>query len=140
MDHINISKFIDKTIARTNNKSLNWKMMSPSTPLKPLPEEKGRIPLLSPEKLAKEYSFIAPFQTGYILLLTFQPTGMTGLLEPPDGCTLSLRVQDEKSRYSTEISNSRTDPHNASSLIRLYNLIDKDDSSLSTLIDNFLNS
>ena len=52
----------------------------------------------------------------------------------------SLRIQDEKSKYCIEIANSSINAFNASDLIRLYNLIDKDSSSLNALIDDFLNS
>ena len=49
-------------------------------------------------------------------------------------------MQDNKSRYAVEISNSSWDPIDLTQLIRLYNLIDKDSSSVSLLIDDFLNS
>ena len=52
----------------------------------------------------------------------------------------AFTVQDEKSKYAVEISNTSDDTFNAHELIRLYNLIDKDSPSIQTLIDYFLNS
>lgn len=88
--------------------------------------------------LSVKDSYIANFRTGSLLLLVFSSN--TQLFTPPDNCTLSLRIQDKQSKYAVEISNSSDDSFNASELIRLYNLIDKDSSSLNTLIDDFLNS
>lgn len=50
-------------------------------------------------------------------------------------------MQDDESKYAIEIANSQyVDSACSTVLIRLYNLIDKRDSSVSALIDDFLNS
>lgn len=139
MDKIEISKFIDKTISKTKSHELNWKTLTTNDSLKPLPSENG-IFIYNPiiDSLSVKDSYIANFRTGSLLLLVFSSNPQ--LFTPPDNCTLSLRIQDKQSKYAVEISNSSDDSFNASELIRLYNLIDKDSSSLNTLIDDFLNS
>lgn len=59
---------------------------------------------------------------------------------PPDDCELSLRMQDETSKYPVEIANSSHDPADASALIRFYNLVDQVSPSLINLVNDFLDS
>lgn len=141
MEKYEISKFIDKTISKTKKNELTWKTLKEDTVVKPLPNENAVFNPLEPVlgQLSIDDSYIAQFHTGTLLLLVFSAS-FPQLLTPPDGCTISLRIQDEKSKYAVEISNTCDDEFNASELIRLYNLIDKDSSSLHSLIDNFLNS
>ena len=135
--------FLDKTIQKTKNSELSWKLLPKNFDLKPLPENSTS----STTKYASamtyhflaDYSYIAQFKTGFLTLLVYQQP-LSLFLLPPEGCLLSLRVQDEKSRYSVEISNSSHDSADSTQLLRLYNLIDKDSSSVSILIDDFLNS
>ena len=139
MDKIKISKFIDKAIFKTKKHELNWKTLTNIQFLKPLPSEIDMFSkTLASNQLSTQNSYIATFNTGLVSLLVFSP--VVQLLTPPDGCELSLRIQDEKSKYAVEISNTYDDKFNAPELIRLYNLIDKDSSSVQTLIDSFLDS
>ncbi len=143
MDKVEISTFIDKTISKTKSKDLQWRTITSNDTVKPLPTDKDIDIFSSPNEpiyLSREDSYIATFNTGEILLLVFCPSNSSFLFNPPDDCKLSLRIQDEKSRYAIEISNKLDDPFNATELVRLYNLIDKDSSSVSALIDDFLNS
>lgn len=140
MDKAEISKFIDKTISKTKKHELDWKAITNNNVLKPLPTEaKTLISNYFGESLCTNDSYISNFRTGSLVLLVFSST-VPSLLTPPDGCKLSLRIQDEKSKYAVEISNTSDDAFNAHELIRLYNLIDKDSPSIQTLIDDFLNS
>lgn len=139
MDKTDISKFIDKAISKTKNHELNWKTLTNNKVLKPLPSETDILTkTLASDPLSTKDSYIADFGTGSLSLLVFSST--IQLLTPPDGCELSLRMQDEKSKYAVEISNTYDDKYNATELIRLYNLIDKDSSSVQSLIDSFLDS
>ena len=139
MDKIEISKFIAKAIFKTKKHELNWKTLTNIQFLKPLPSEIDMFSkTLASNQLSTQNSYIATFNTGLVSLLVFSP--VVQLLTPPDGCELSLRIQDEKSKYAVEISNTYDDKFNAPELIRLYNLIDKDSSSVKTLIDSFLDS
>ena len=140
MNKVEISKFIDKTISKTKKHELNWKALTSNDILKPLPVESGSLAnSFTTKPLSVKDSYMANFRTGSLTLLVFCP-GLRPLLTPPDGCNLSLRMQDEKSKYAVEISNTSDDAFNAHELIRLYNLIDKDSPSIQTLIDDFLNS
>ena len=141
MDKIDISNFIDKTIFKTRERNLRWKTINPDYLIKPLPGEHNLLSFDGvTNELSRNDSYFASFKTGVLLLLVFEPAFSSFPIEPPDGCILSLRMQDEKSKYAVEISNTESDTFNATELIRLYNLIDKDSSSVSALIDDFLNS
>lgn len=141
MDVVEKSNFIDKAVTKTKKNELNWRTLTQNDVLKPLPDEENPlIHRLSKDPLSIKDSYIADFNTGSLLLLVFISTTARALTSPPTGCTLSLRIQDEKSKYCIEIANSSINAFNASDLIRLYNLIDKDSSSLNALIDDFLNS
>lgn len=141
MDKIEASKFIDKAISKTKEKKLCWNILPTNFHVKSLPGEKNSS-FTSPfdSVLLKGDSYSATFKTGTLLLLVYSPGYSPIPSDPPDGCMLSLRIQDGKSKYSVEISNSDSDNFNSVELIRLYNLIDKGSPSLSTLIDDFLNS
>lgn len=135
--------FIDKTIQKTKNSELSWKLLPNNFDLKPLPENAAspttKYGSVMTRNFLADYSYVAQFKTGFLTLLVYQqPLGLFSV--PPEGCLLSLRMQDEKSRYSVEISNSSCDPADSTQLLRLYNLIDKESSSVSILIDDFLNS
>lgn len=135
--------FIDKTIQKTKNYELSWKLLPKNFDLKPLPENsasltKQYVSTMSLTFLA-DYSYVAQFKSGFLTLLVYQRS-LNLFSLPPEGCLLSLRMQDDKSRYAAELSNSSYDPADSTQLIRLYNLIDKDSSSVSILIDDFLNS
>ena len=139
MDKIEISKFIDKAVSKTKNHELHWKPLTNNQFLKLLPSENDTFTrTLASNPLSTQDSYIATFGTGVLTLLVFSP--VVQLFTPPDGCELSLRIQDKNSKYAVEISNTHDDKFNASELIRLYNLIDKDSSSVQTLIDSFLDS
>lgn len=141
MDIVEKSNFIDKAVTKTKKNELNWRTLTQNDVLKPLPDEENPlIYQLSKDPLSIKDSYIADFNTGSLLLLVFISATARALTSPPTGCTLSLRIQDEKSKYCIEIANSSINAFNASDLIRLYNLIDKDSSSLNALIDDFLNS
>ncbi len=141
MNIIEKSKFIDKAVMKTKNNELNWRTLTQNDILKPLPDEENS-PLfqISKDPISKKDSYIADFNSGSLLLLVFISAAARVLTSPPNGCTISLRIQDEKSKYSIEIASSSINNSITSELIRLYNLIDKDSSSLNALIDDFLNS
>lgn len=141
MNIIEKSKFIDKAVMKTKNNELNWRTLTQNDILKPLPDEENS-PLfqISKDPISKKDSYIADFNSGSLLLLVFISATARALTSPPNGCTISLRIQDEKSKYSIEIASSSINNSITSELIRLYNLIDKDSSSLNALIDDFLNS
>ena len=141
MNIIEKSKFIDKAVMKTKNNELNWRTLTQNDILKPLPDEENS-PLfqISKDPISKKDSYIADFNSGSLLLLVFISATARVLTSPPNGCTISLRIQDEKSKYSIEIASSSINNSITSELIRLYNLIDKDSSSLNALIDDFLNS
>lgn len=135
--------FIEKTIQKTKNSKLSWKSLPKNFDLKPLPENNATTPIkysyVVTHTFLADYSYIAGFKSGFLTFLVYQqPLNLFSL--PPEGCILSLRMQDEKSRYAVEISNSSHTPTDSAQLLRLYNLIDKDSSSISILIDDFLNS
>ncbi len=143
MDTSTAIKFIDKAIEKTKLQQLSWKPLPEDIPVKPLPIDNSKLisPLLTLGKnLSVQDCYVSKYKTGHLLLLTYRSTVELALCTPPDGCIFSLRMQDEKSKFATEISNSTRDTDEATYLIRLYNLIAKDSSSVSFLIDDFLNS
>lgn len=143
MDTSTAIKFIDKAIEKTKLQQLSWKLLPEDIPVKPLPIDSSKLisPLLTLGKnLSVQDSYVTNYKTGQLLLLAYRSTSSLVLCTPPDGCSFSLQMQDEKSKFATEISNSTRDTDEATYLIRLYNLIAKDSSSVSFLIDDFLNS
>lgn len=140
MDASTILNFINQTIKKTKAKELNWLTLKNNSFVKPLPESFTISILSSGENLITSDSYIANYKTGDLVLLVYSSTTNSLLSTPPDGCTLSLRMQDDKSKYAIEICNSNTSSNIATQLIRLYNLVAKDSSSVSALIDDFLNS
>lgn len=143
MDKNTIHTFINKAIEKTKSSELNWSTLSTQQDIKPLPGY--NLPLSVAARatmtLIRTSSYVAHFKTGQILLLVYasSPTVMH-VLTPPEGCILSLRIQDEKSKYAVEVAQSQSNSTEETSLIRLYNLVDKSDSSINLLIDDFLNS
>lgn len=134
-------QFIDKTIAKTKNRELNWQLLPSNLIIKPLPSEDAffnnniAVKKLTAEgTISERDSYVADYKSGKLLLLTYQS------IIPSTNRSFSLRLQDKKSKYSIEIAHSSDSDDTAVSLMRLYNLIDKDDSSLRSLINDFLNS
>ncbi len=140
MDAATILNFINQTIKKTKTKELNWLTLKNSSSIKPLPESSTLPSLRSIESLITSDSYIASYKTGELTFLVFSSSANLLLSAPPYGCTLSLRMQDNKSKYAVEICNSKQNPDAATQLMRLYNLIAKDSSSVSALINDFLNS
>lgn len=143
MDTNTAIKFIGKAIEKTKLKQLSWMPLSEDTFLKPIPTDNSKLVSslsVTGGHLSVQDSYVTKYKTGQLLLLAYRSTSSLILCTPPDGCNFSLRMQDEKSKFATEISNSDRDNDEAINLIRLYNLIDKDSSSISFLIDDFLNS
>lgn len=134
--------FIEKTIDKTKQKILSWSVFPEDFQIKPLPNENtpNTNILIESHSLSCKDSYVANYQTGQLLLIVRVPRLLGYPVTPPDRCILSLRIQDHQSRFSIEIANSETSNEIATALIRLYNLIDKDVSSLNRLINNFLNS
>lgn len=129
-----IITFINKAIEKTKSGELDWFTLPKDYSIKPVPDA-----LDSPDHLLLGHSYKASYKTGELLLLVFSiPLNKTKC--PPDGCALSLRVQDNKSKFAVEITNSQLDPVDATALFRLYNLIDMESSSVSLLVNDFLNS
>lgn len=129
--------FIEKAVRKTKNKQLIWSIID-SVELKPLPEEEIKdyyqMYILNPN-----FSYCATYQSGLLCLLTHK---INPYFNPPEGCSFSLRMQDDASRYSIEIATSGSDPTIATALIRLFNIIDHDTNSSSVmhLIQDFLDS
>ena len=134
-------QFIAQAIKKTKNRELNWRLLPKDMEIKPLLTESdfysariraGANALSAEMSISREDSYVANYKGGTILLLTYRSMLSTNY-------SFSLRLQDE-SKYSTEIAYSSDSNEIATSLLRLYNIIDKDDSSLRSLIDDFLNS
>lgn len=141
MNTHNILRFIDKAITKTKTNELSWKTLSPDFDVKPIPEDRTNLYNKRGYQLLKRFSYSSDYKTGKILLLVFANPASSYFFtpSPPSNCTLELRVQDIKSPYATEISNTIDDVLNSGSLMRLYNLIEQS-SSVTTLINDFLDS
>lgn len=141
MNTHNIFRFIDKAIIKTKANELSWKTLSPNFDVKPIPEDRTNLYNQAGYQLLKRFSYSSDYKTGEILLLVFANPASSYFFTPapPSNCTLELRIQDSKSPYATEVSNTSDDMSNAPSLMRLYNLVEKS-SSVTALIDDFLNS
>lgn len=133
MDTTTRLNFIEKVTLKTKNNELDWSMISDAFNIRPL----SNSSFIS-ERLHLNYSCKAPYKTGNLLLLV--TSSPLDIVNPPDGCSFSLRMQDDKSVFAIEITNSQADPVDAIALLRLYNLIIMESSSASRLIDDFLNS
>ena len=145
METSTILNFINQTIKKTKRKDLNWHTLKNNSYVKPLPfQENFDLPVLpnlhSEENLVTSDSYIANYKTGELTLLVFASPESILRSIPPYDCILSLRMQDDKSKYAIEICNSKLSSDISTQLIRLYNLIDKESSSLNALINDFLNS
>ena len=139
MDKNSTKEFINKAIEKTKAGELDWSILSATVNLKPLPEDdSGILKLGAFDALYQSYSYYSRYGNGEILLLVF--SGNSILVSPPDNCFLSLRMQDARSKYAVEVENNKHDTDTAIMLSRLYNLIDKDVSSVNSLINDFLNS
>lgn len=137
MNSSQISSFLNKTIEKTKSQELAWSPLSADLEVKPLHAPSSHFPSFG-YSLIKSISYMASYKTGKILLLTYSSDPQLYFTTPPDGCVFSLRMQDAISEYSIEITNSRT--QFAPELIRLYNIIDNISPTLTTLLDDFLNS
>lgn len=141
MDITTIMSFIEQAIKKTKEKELNWLVLNNDSSIKPLPcNESSTIIQNTGEYLLESSSYIAKYKTGELFLLVYSSHFNLMIETPPSGCTLSLRMQDSKSKYAVEVCNSDINADVSTQLIRLYNLIDKASSSVSALIDDFLNS
>lgn len=141
METNKVLNFIKKAIEKTNNHILNWTVLSNDHFLRPLPD--ASYPLAfgieKDDELLTNYSYVASYKDCKIFLLVFALDGKK-LRNPPDDCTLSLRIQNDTSKFALEITSSQIDVVDASALIRLYNIIDNNSPDISSLIDDFLNS
>lgn len=143
MDTLSIRKFIEKTIQKTKTSELSWTHPSKDFDFKPLPEDNvknfAKVVDFNLNAFLPDYSYIAEYKSGYLTLMVYK-RATTWIVNPPENCILSLRMQSTKSRYAAEITNSSCDSFDSAQLIRLYNLIDNDSSNVSRLIEDFLNS
>nr|DAL37611.1 MAG TPA_asm: hypothetical protein [Caudoviricetes sp.] len=141
MDTNKILDFIQKLIEKTGDKTLNWTVLSNNDFLRPLPDAEYPLAFgVEPtDELLANYSYVTNFKTAKIFLLSFS-LFEEKLRNPPDDCTLSLRIQTDTNKFAMEITSSQFDPVDASALIRLYNVIDNNSPSISVIIDDFLNS
>lgn len=143
MDSHHINLFIHKAIAKTKEKTLEWNTLSNTFEIKPIPEENSSINNAFKNIFSKRnnnFSYYSEYKSGQLLLLAYiNPTTQPVTLNPPINCKLSLRIQNSQSPYAVEITNT-DDLSNSQLLIRLYNLISKNDSSINALINDFLNS
>lgn len=137
-----VTKFINKTIDKTKSKGLKWRRLPSDFYINPLPSDKTTLGIvnMAGNHLLTDYSYIASYKTGTLLLLTYSSLVDIAISTPPDNCTLSLRMQDNSSRFAVEITNSTQNSSDEIALIRLFNLIDKDNSSVNELIHDFLDS
>lgn len=141
MDVNSISKFINKAIDKTKSKELSWRPLPDSYNVKLLPEEQVEYASLVDEViLSTEDSYIAPYKTGHLLLLVYKSEINSLSTTSPTSCKVSLRMQDETSKFPVEITNNRDSVLDSPSLIRLYNLVVDSCSTVTSLIDDFLNS
>ncbi len=142
MNEKHINEFIDKAIQKTKNAELHWQAIPNDFIINPLPDDDSGSTsiVINAKELYANYSYIASYKTGYLLLLVYSNSMGMFFSAPPNGCFLSLRMQDNVSKYASEITNSNQSLSDATALIRLYNLIDKSTSSVSSLIQDFLNS
>lgn len=140
MDTNTAIKFIEKAIEKTKSRKLRWGILPNDFIIKSFPgeEDPNILDLSDSFQLSREDSYFAKYETSQLLLLVKRHILIPCI--PPDNCELSLRIQNDESKFSVEITNSSYDPAEATALIRLYNLIDKDTSSLTTFIQDFLNS
>lgn len=129
--------FINKAIEKTKSKELVWQRVSSTEFIKPLEPIKilSRNPFMA---LIDDSNFIAPFQSGEIVLAAYADQDKFFQIVPPNNCFLSLRIQDSKSPFAMEIANSNTGY--SADLIRLYNLVDNESPALKSLFNDFLNS
>ncbi len=137
MDTNTAMAFIDKAVQKTKSKDLNWNTLSSTFKLKPLHNGEEIFDFV----LFPSYSYCAKYKTGYLLLLLFSDN--TTKISPPNGSILSLRVQEETSSLAIEITNSQFDPVDSAGLIRLYNLLDANNThmdNVNSLVKDFLNS
>lgn len=145
MNTHDIYRFINKAIDKTNSKDLTWSVIPDSFDVKPTPEEESKDCITNVRdtrfKVSKKFSYYTEYKTGQLLLLVSIDTLLHPVIPSPTrDCSLSLRIQDQQSTYAVEISDTSKDLANSSSLIRLYNLINKKSSTVNALIDDFLNS
>lgn len=142
MNKNDIFSFISKAIAKTKQSELEWFVITNSDFIKPLPNDvlSSMPTAFSVEHFKAEFSYAAKYKSGYLLLLAYTRLPNITVFNPPDGCLLSLRMQDDENRYAIEVTNSQQNDADTVSLIRLYNLIAKNESSVSTLISDFLRS
>lgn len=139
MDQTVVMDFINKAIEKTKTGSLNWSTLNATSIIKPIPEDNSSLPGKAKKlSLFRTSSYGSQYGDGELLLLVSSENNY--ISSPPDDCILSLRMQDSKSKYAVEIANTYLEYEIAVSLIRLYNLIDKDVSSINSLINDFLNS
>lgn len=143
MDNQTAIAFVEKAISKTKSNNLSWSTLSPDFYMKPLPSEAvdftdyTRVTISPPAFILGE-SYYTKYKTGIILLLVYH-VQLSVSVNPYD-LAFSLRIQDDKSRYSSEIADSAYSSDLDIALHRLYNLIDKSNSSLKILINDFLNS
>lgn len=142
MDTTTALSFMNKALEKTKSAELIWSTLSSDFPLKSLldDEQSATRDTLSQMNVSRKFSFVAKYKNGYLLLLAFPKKEEKLIVSPPDSCLLSLRVQEQKTTFSTEISNTQWDPVDDVALRRLYNVIDKSESSIAALIQDFLDS
>ena len=142
MEREKISTFIEKVFEKTHSEQLYWSVIDKKDNLyKPTSIEEN-CPFYSSNdfhELDNRYSYFSKYKNGCILLLTYRDNKNIPCPIPPDKCKFSLRMQDDSSRFSTEITNSSiTDDH--IQLTRLFNLVEEKSNQVKFLINDFLNS
>jgi len=143
MNKNDINLFINKAVQKTKSRELGWSLLPPGYDVKPLSNEEDLSVisnLIYSHHLMPEHSYFAFYKKGDILLLVYPDSPGKTIFYPPNDCHISLRMQDNKEKYSVEIANTNYDTDTKAALIRLYNLIDKRSFSVNALIDDFLNS
>lgn len=131
---------INTLIKKTKNDALRWKNLSISNvELKP---ERSNIlddNLLSANAALSTFiehnrSYVMNYKDGYIFLLAHKHYGNASSI------LISLSVQTEQSKYSINYATTRDrDSEVASSLKRLYNIVDSYDYDISSFVNDFIN-
>lgn len=142
MERSKISTFLEKVFEKTHSDQLYWSVINNQNyPCKPTSIEEN-CPFYSSNdfhELDNRYSYFSKYKNGCIFLLTYRDNKNIPCPIPPDKCKFSLRMQDDSSRFSTEITNSSiTDDH--IQLTRLFNLVEEKSNQVKFLINDFLNS
>lgn len=135
-------KLINSIIKKTKNGSLHWKILSRSSiALKPNKTDRFENHIVTSAKdaflpqLSEPDSYVTEYKDGSIFLLLYRDVLRLG------NSTISLRIQTKRLSYSVEYASTDcNDSQIATSLKRLYNIVDSADYDIESFIDDFINN